>query len=79
MLPEEIQQLIETNLLNSKAIISGEDGQHFTAEIISDEFLNCKTIERQRLVYKIVGDYITNGSIHALSLKTYTKDEWVLK
>ena len=32
-------------------------------------------IERHQLVYKALGSMIKN-EIHALSMKTYTQDEW---
>ncbi len=50
-------------------------GDHFSAVIISDDFKDLSLIEQHQLVYKTLGDYLTN-EIHALQLKTYTKLAW---
>jgi acid stress-induced BolA-like protein IbaG/YrbA len=33
-------------------------------------------LQQQRMVYATLGDRIVNGEIHALSLKTYTPEDW---
>jgi acid stress-induced BolA-like protein IbaG/YrbA len=72
----EIKQLIETHIGDSTAIITGEDGRHFTAIVISTQFLNKNRIQKQQLVYSALDPYIHNGTIHAISIKTFTPDEW---
>lgn len=52
------------------------DDKYFNAIIISNIFLNKELIERQQLIYNIIGHHIINRSIHAISFKTYSKDEW---
>lgn len=76
MIAEDIKSLIEANLSNSTALVSGEDGQHFQAIVISDEFMDKRPVARQQAVYAALGDNITNGTIHALALKTFTQEEW---
>lgn len=55
------------------------DNKYFNAIIISNDFLNKDLVERQQLIYNIIGDYITNKTIHAISFKTYTKEEWTIE
>ncbi len=55
------------------------DNKYFNAIIVSDSFENKELIERQQMIYDIIGSYITNKSIHAISFKTYTHNEWVLE
>lgn len=76
MHPENVKQMIETGLKNSKAIIEGEDGHHFTAVVISPEFSGKTRIQKQQLVYAALNDHIADGSLHAISIKTFTPDEW---
>lgn len=76
MIAEDIKVLIETHLSNSTALVSGDDGQHFQAVVISDEFINKRPVARQQAVYAALGDRITNGTIHAIALKTFTQEEW---
>lgn len=73
---EDIQIMLQDNLPESKVIVSSSDGRHFEAVIITDAFINKKSLERQKIVYAIIGAHITSGAIHALSLKTFTQQEW---
>lgn len=76
MTDKDIQILLSDSLPNSQVIVHGEDGTHFDAVVVSDLFLDKKSLERQKIVYAIVGQYISSGAIHALSLKTFTQQEW---
>lgn len=76
MRAENIKQLIEAGLKQSTAIIEGEDGRHFTATVISPEFTGKNRIQKQQLVYATLGNHITDGTIHAISIKTFTPEEW---
>lgn len=71
----EIEIMLRDNIPGAEVIVNSEDGTHFEAIIISDAFQDKKLLERQKLVYAIVGEHITSGAIHALSLKTYTQQE----
>lgn len=53
------------------------DNKYFNAIIISNVFIGKELIERQQIIYDILGCYLINKSIHALSFKTYSKDEWL--
>lgn len=70
---------INQKLHDAEIKIFTNDNKYFNAIIISNDFLNKELIERQRIIYNIIGDYITNKTIHAISFKTYTKDEWDLE
>ena len=74
MSPDEIKSLIEQGLSTSYVSVDG-DGTHFEAIIVSDEFDGKMLIDRHKLVYGALGDAM-NEKIHALSLKTYTKEQW---
>lgn len=75
MQPEIIKQWIESGLPQSTVFVEG-DGSHFTATVISSEFLNKTRIQRQRLVYDTINIQLADGTIHAISLKTFTPQEW---
>ena len=71
---EEIKSLIESGLTTSYVDVIG-DGTHFEAVIVSSDFENRILLERHKLVYKALGDAMAED-IHAISLKTYTPDQW---
>ncbi len=72
---EVVKTLIEKGFDHAEVIVHG-DGSHFEATVISDEFEGKNRVKKQQMVYATVNDKITNGELHALSIKTYTKDEW---
>lgn len=52
------------------------DGYHYQLTIVSDAFIGKSLVARQQWVYKKLGNLITAGTVHALSMKTNTKEEW---
>lgn len=76
MQPEDIKRLIETGLKNSQAIVEGEDGHHFTAIVVCAEFSGKNRVQKQQLVYATLKEQIADGSLHAISVKTLTPEEW---
>ncbi len=75
MTPDEIQSLIEAGVDEAEAQVSGADGVHFEAVVVSPAFTGLGTLKRHRLVYGALGKRMGN-EIHALSIKTFTPDEW---
>ena len=77
MIEKKIEQKLEEGLDNPKIFLQDMTGtmDHFNAIIISDDFIGKNLIEQHRLVYKILGDMVTN-EIHALQLKTLTWEQW---
>ena len=68
---EELKQRIESSLPGARAEV--EDltggGDHFRAEVVSEQFAGLSRIEQHQLVYGVFGDEV-GGAIHALSIKT---------
>ena len=75
MNPEEIQNLIEAGFEDATVRVLGDDGAHFEALVVAEEFAGKRPIARHQLVYKCLGSLVSN-EIHALSIKALTPDEW---
>jgi len=73
---ETLRALLSSQLKDCQVTVNSEDNHHFDAVIISQHFTSHNTLERQQMVYKIVGDVIKSGELHAFSMKTYTPQEW---
>ena len=73
--PEEIKRLIEAGLPDCQVTVTG-DGSHFDAVVIGEVVAGQTPVKKQQLVYATVRDRITSGELHALSIKTYTPQEW---
>ena len=71
---ESIQRNIEQGMTHSYLTVNG-DGTHFEAVVVSEEFVGKSRIQRHQRVYQTLGDRMRN-EIHALSMKTFTPQEW---
>ena len=49
-----------------------DTGDHFSAIVVSDDFINLSLVEQHQLVYKTLGTYLTN-EIHAFQEKKFLK------
>lgn len=75
MNPDDVKALIAAGLPDCQVQVTG-DGSHFEAKVIGDMFADMSPVKKQQAVYATVNENITSGAIHALSIKTYTPDEW---
>ncbi|MDH5485467.1 MAG: BolA family transcriptional regulator [Gammaproteobacteria bacterium] len=75
MNPEDVKNLIQAGLPDCEVTVNG-DGSHFDAVVIGDVFDGMSAVKKQQLVYATLGNRITSGEVHALSIKTYTPAEW---
>lgn len=76
MQAQEIKQLIESYIPEAQAWVEGEDGVHFEARVVAAAFEGQSSLARQRMIYAALGDRMQTGLIHALSIKTFTPNEW---
>ena len=72
---EEVQQLIKAGLPGADVKVTG-DGSHFEALVISEAFEGMSPVAQQKMVYATLGEHITSGSLHALTIKAYTPEKW---
>jgi acid stress-induced BolA-like protein IbaG/YrbA len=75
MTTEELHELLSQIIPNGQIMADG-DGYHFTATLVADVFAGLSKVKRQQLIYQELSSYITSGAIHALTLSTYTPEEW---
>ena len=69
-----IEQMIREGLPDAEVSVSGDDGVHFEALVVSPSFQGRTTLQRHRMVYATLGSLMGN-EIHALGLRTETPDE----
>lgn len=75
MQPEKIREMIELGLEGAQVHVEG-DGSHFAAIVVCKAFVGKTRIQKQQLVYDTVRPHLLDGSLHALSIKAFTPDEW---
>lgn len=69
-----LQQLIQSGMPEARVQVNGDDGVHFEALVVSDDFAGKLPLARHRMVYATLGDKM-GGAIHALALRTLTPEE----
>ena len=75
--PYQITQYIEAGLDCTVLEVQG-DGHHFDAVIVSPGFSGKSRVAQHQLVYKVLGDRMRE-EIHALSMKTFSPEEWAAR
>ena len=75
--PRSIETSIRAGLACIHLEVTG-DGAHFEAVIVSPQFAGLNRVRQHQLVYAALGDRMRE-EIHALSMKTYSPDEWAAR
>jgi len=72
--PGAVKTYIQNSLPCEFVEVRG-DGQHFEAVIVSAAFRGKSRVQQHQIVYRALGDRMRD-EIHALSMKTYSPEEW---
>lgn len=75
MQPKSIEELIKNQINCQHVQVESDDLTHFTAVIVSDDFINQSKLNRHRMVYAALGDHM-QSDIHAFSFQSYTTEEY---
>jgi stress-induced morphogen len=72
-----ISQKIESGFSKAEVLVNDPngDGYHFEVVVVSDDFKALSRIQRHQKVYGLLQEEFKQA-IHALTLKTYTQEEW---
>jgi acid stress-induced BolA-like protein IbaG/YrbA len=74
MNPDEVAALIRAGLPGADVIVQSEDGTHFAARVVAQEFAGRRPIARHQLVYRTLGERM-GREVHALSIEALTPEE----
>ena len=68
----DIEALIRDAFPAAKITVQGDDGAHFSAEVIDESFRGLNRVQQQRAVYASLKGKMdgANGALHALALTT---------
>lgn len=71
---------IEDKLMQSVALEEvyaiTDDGSHFQVIAVGNIFAELSRVKKQQIIYAPLSEFIADNRIHALSIKTYTPNEW---
>ena len=71
-----IKEKITKHIPDSKVEVKDKTGtgDHFSVLVISNQFEGINLVNRHKMIYESLSQYITR-EIHALQIKTYTEKE----
>ena len=74
--PKDIEALIRQTFPDARITVQGDDGQHFSAEVVDASFKGMNRVQQQRAVYASLKGKMdgTHGELHALALTTRAPD-----
>ena len=75
MEPSEIKALLESELNLDEVHVKGE-GSHFEVIAVSETFAGMSRVKKQQTIYGPLMEHISANTIHALSIKAFTPEEW---
>ncbi len=71
----DIEKRVAAVVADAAIEVEGADCD-FNVTVISDIFKGMMLVKRQQMVLAGFTDVLGNGSLHALTVKPYTMDEW---
>ncbi|KPB73088.1 BolA family protein [Pseudomonas cannabina] len=71
----EVKSFLEGKLSEIKVEVEGE-GCNFQLNIISDELASLSPVKRQQQIYTHLNPWIADGSIHAVTMKFFSRAAW---
>ena len=73
---KDIEALIRAAFPKARITVQGDDGQHFSAEVIDESFRGMNRVQQQRAVYASLKGKMdgAHGEVHALALTTKAPD-----
>ncbi len=78
MTPEQLKSRIEVLGAGTQVSVSDLTGtmDHYQVQVVSSAFAGKMMIEQHRMVMATVQAEIDSGEVHALSMKTYTPEQF---
>lgn len=74
----EVKRFLEGQMAGTQVEVEGE-GCNFQLNIVSDEIAALSPVKRQQQVYAHLNPWIADGSIHAVTMKFFSRAEWAAR
>lgn len=75
MQASEVENMIQSAIEGVTVEALGE-GCNFQLNIVSDELAAQGPVKRQQAIYAVLNPLIADGSIHAVTMKFYSQEQW---
>lgn len=71
----KIEEILKNALNLSEVYVQGENA-HYGVIAVSDDFAKLSKVKQQQMIYAPLMEYIATNTIHALTIKTFTTEQW---
>ncbi|MGI8504203.1 MAG: BolA family protein [Hassallia sp.] len=76
--PQQVEAMIKAELPDAQVQVQDltGGGDHYQVTVVSSQFAGKGLVQQHQLIYAALQQAMSNDSIHALALKTYTPEAW---
>jgi acid stress-induced BolA-like protein IbaG/YrbA len=71
----DVKRMVEAGLEGCRAEVEGGDGR-YTVTVVGEAFAGLTPVKKQQLVYGTLNEAIADGRIHAVTIRTFTPEQW---
>ncbi|MYA16229.1 MAG: BolA/IbaG family iron-sulfur metabolism protein [Gammaproteobacteria bacterium] len=71
---EDLKSRLEGAFADAEVAVDGE-GNRFEIHLVSAAFDGLTRVKRQQAVYAVIGDLISSGAVHAVTIRAMTPAE----
>lgn len=75
MTVDEVKALLVAAIPDAEIQVQGE-GNKYTVTVVTDRFAGMRPVAKQQLIYAPLNVHIASGEIHAVTMRTFTQEEW---
>lgn len=75
MQANEVEALVVAQYPDMDVVVE-TDGYHYQLRAVGSQFEGLNKVKRQQLIYGCLNAHISDGTIHAVIMQTYTPEEW---
>ncbi len=76
--PDQVEVMIKGGLPDAQVQVQDltGGGDHYQVVVVSSLFEGKSLVQRHQLVYRALNQAMSSEAIHALSMKTFTPQDW---
>lgn len=78
MQPEDVAELVRKDLPDCEIKVQN-DGNHYLVVAIGERFAGMSPVKKQQLIYGALNEQLAEGTIHALTIKAFTPEQWAAR
>lgn len=76
--PDQVEAMIKAGIPDAQVQVQDLTGgnDHYQVVVVSNQFEGKSLVQRHQLVYRSLQQAMSSDAIHALTMKTYTPQDW---